>query len=68
VDTFLKLTQQCPGGGTGSLEPLTTLLVWTRNRVYRVIIAKGSDVFGPSARTSPSPRPSLSKGKCRGSC
>jgi hypothetical protein len=57
VDTFLKLTQHVQGVELDHLEPMTTLLVWTRNSVYRVIIAKGSDVLvqGGTYFTEPTP-------------
>ena len=45
MDNFLKLSQPIQGVELDHLEPLTTLLVWTWNSVYRVIIAQGSDVL-----------------------
>jgi hypothetical protein len=57
VDTFLKLTQHIEGVELDHLEPLTTLIVRTRNSVYQVIIAKGSDVLvqGGTYFTEPTP-------------
>jgi len=57
VDTFLKLIQPIQGVELGQLEPLTTLLVWTWNSVYRVIISNGSDVLvqGGTYFTEPTP-------------
>ena len=57
MDTFLNLMQHTQGVELDHLEPFTTLLVWTWNSVYRVIIAKGSDVVveGGAYFTEPTP-------------
>jgi hypothetical protein len=69
VDTFLKLTQHTQGVELDHLEPSTTLLVWTWNSLYRVIIAKGSDVVvqGGAYFTEPTPR-ARRRRKGRGLC
>jgi hypothetical protein len=45
VDTFVDIKQRVAGVELGHLEPLTTLLVFTWNSIYRVIVAGGSDVL-----------------------
>ena len=57
MNTVLKLTQHTQGVKLDNLEPSTTLLVWTWNSVYQVIIAKGSDVVvqGGAYFTEPTP-------------
>ncbi len=55
MDAFLKLTEHVQGVELNQLEPLTTLLVWTWNSLYRVIIAEGSDVLVQGGHYFPEP-------------
>ena len=45
TDTFMQLTQRTDGVELTRLEPLTTLLVWTQNSLYRLVVAEGCDVL-----------------------
>jgi hypothetical protein len=45
VDTFPELMQHVEGVELDQLRPLTTLLVWTWNTLYQVVVTAGSDVL-----------------------
>lgn len=45
LEDFLELTNRIDGVDLTTLEPLTTLLVYTRNTLYRIIVCDGADVF-----------------------
>jgi len=45
MNTFLDLMQPVEGAELERLEPMTTLLVWTRNSLYRIVVVEGSDVL-----------------------
>jgi hypothetical protein len=66
VDTFLELIQRAEGLELGQLEPLTTLLVWTWNTLYRVVVAEGSDVFVQGGSHFPEPTPAHIDGASAG--
>jgi hypothetical protein len=66
VDTFLELIQRADGLELGQLEPLTTLLVWTWNTLYRVVVAEGSDVLVQGGSHFPEPTPAHVDGASAG--
>ena len=68
MDTFLKLTRHTQGVELDHLEPSTTLLVWTWNSLYRVIIAKGSDVVVQGGAYFTEPTPAHVEGARAGGC
>jgi hypothetical protein len=45
MDRFVELMKRVDGVRLSQLEPLTTLLVWTWNALYEVIVAEGSNVL-----------------------
>jgi hypothetical protein len=57
VNTFLELMQSVEGVELGELEPMTTVLVWTWNSLYRVVVAGGSDVLVQGGLMFPQPTP-----------
>src|SRR5688572_15731963 len=57
VNTFLELMQSVEGVELGELEPMTTVLVWTWNSLYRVVVAEGSDVLVQGGLLFPRPTP-----------
>jgi hypothetical protein len=57
VNTFLELMQSVEGVELGELEPMTTVLVWTWNSLYRVVVAEGSDVLVQGGLMFPQPTP-----------
>jgi hypothetical protein len=62
VDTFLQLLEQTDGLELGRLEPLTTLFVWTRNSLYRLIVTEGRDVLVQGGPFFPEPTPARVEG------
>ena len=48
------------------LEPLTTLLVWTWNTLYRLIVSEGSDVLVQGGSHFPEPTPAYVAGASAG--
>jgi hypothetical protein len=66
LDTFLELIQRAEGLELGQLEPLTTLLVWTWNTLYRVVVAEGSDVLVQGGSHFPEPTPAHVDGASAG--
>jgi hypothetical protein len=62
VDAFLQLLQHTDGLELGRLEPLTTLFVWTRNSLYRLIVAEGPDVLLQGGPFFPEPTPAHIEG------
>jgi hypothetical protein len=66
MDTFLQLRQRGAGVELGQLEALTTLLVWTRNSLYRLIVADGADVFVQGGAFFPDPTPAHVDGASTG--
>ena len=57
MNTFLELMQSVEGVELGELEPMTTVLVWTWNSLYRVVVSEGSDVWVRVGCCFPSPLP-----------
>ena len=57
MDTFVDFKQRVAGVDLCELVPLTTVLVFTLNSTYRVIVAEGSDVLvqGGSYFAEPTP-------------
>jgi hypothetical protein len=66
VDTFVDIKQRVAGVELGQLEPLTTLLVFTWNSMYRVIVAGGSDVLVQGGSYFPDPTPAQIDGASAG--
>src|SRR5262245_47899093 len=57
MNTFLELKQHIVGVELDQLQPFTTLLVWTWNSLYRVVVSDGSNVLlqGGDLFTEPTP-------------
>ena|SRR6478672_9761482 len=57
IDTFLQLKERVAGVELSWLEPLTTVVIFTWNSTYRVIVTEGSDVLvqGGSYFSEPTP-------------
>jgi len=57
VDTFVDVMERAEGVELGQLEPMTTLLVWTWNSIYQVVVSDGSEVLvqGGSLFAAPTP-------------
>ena len=66
MDIFLELIQRAEGLELAQLEPLTTLLVWTWNTVYRVVVTEGSDVLVQGGSYFPKPTPAHLDGASAG--
>lgn len=66
MDIFLKLVQHVEGVELDRLEPLTTLLVWTWNSLYRVVVAQGSAVLVQGGLFFPEPTPAQVDGASTG--
>jgi hypothetical protein len=66
VNTFLELVQSVEGVELGELEPMTTVLVWTWNSLYRVVVAEGSDVLVQGGLLFPQPTPAHVDGASTG--
>lgn len=48
------------------LAPLTTLLVWTRNSLYRIVVMEGVDVYVQGGAFFPDPTPARLEGASMG--
>src|SRR5678809_282315 len=48
------------------LEPMTTVLVWTWNSLYRVVVSEGSDVLVQGGLLFPQPTPAHVDGASTG--
>jgi len=57
VDTLVDVMERVEGVELGQLEPMTTLLVWTWNSIYQVVVSDGSEVLvqGGSSFAAPTP-------------
>lgn len=44
MDTFVDVMERVEGVELGRLEPMTTLLVWTWNSIYKVVVSDGPEV------------------------
>jgi len=66
VNTFLDLITQSEGVELDQLEPMTTLIVRTRNSHYRVIVAEGDDVLVQGGSFFPEPTPARLDGASAG--
>ena len=66
MNTFLELMQCVEGVELGELEPMTTLLVWTWNTLYRVVVAEGSEVLVQGGSYFPEPTPAHVDGASTG--
>src|SRR5262245_55420874 len=66
VNTFLDLISQSDGVELDQLEPMTTLIVRTRNSHYRVIVAEGDDVLVQGGSFFPEPTPARLDGASAG--
>ena len=62
VDTFLQLLHHADRLELGRLEPRTVLCVWTRNSLYRIVVAEGSDVLLQGGPFFPEPTPAHVEG------
>ena len=66
MDIFLNLVQHVEGVQLDRLEPLTTLLVWTWNSLYRVVVAQGTAVLVQGGFFCPEPTPAQVDGASTG--
>jgi hypothetical protein len=66
VDTFLELIQDAEGVELDQLEPLTTLLVWTWNSLYQLVVEDGPDVLVQGGFSFPKPTPAHIDGASAG--
>ena len=57
MDTSAELMQCVDGVELGQMEPMTALLVWTWNSLYRVVVGEGSDVLIQGGSLFPQPTP-----------
>jgi hypothetical protein len=57
VDPFLKFLEHVEQLEFSQLAPLTTLLVWTRNSLYRLVVAQGCEVLLQGGAMFPEPTP-----------
>lgn len=55
MDTSLELMQCVDGVELGRLEPMTALLVWTWNSLYRVVVGERSEVLIQGGSFCPEP-------------
>ena len=62
VDTFLQPLQHADALELGRVEPLTTLFVWTRNSLYRIVVTEGRDVWLQGGPFFPEPTPAHVEG------
>src|SRR5262245_5710825 len=44
IESFLHRVEEADGLELSRVEPLTTLTVWTRNSLYRLVVVAGCDV------------------------
>jgi hypothetical protein len=66
VNTFLELKRHVEGVELDQLQPFTTLLVWTWNSMYRVVVAEGSNVLLQGGDLFPEPTPAHVDGASAG--
>ena len=66
MNTFLELMQSVEGVELGELAPMTTVLVWTWNSLYRVVVSEGSDVLVQGGLLFPQPTPAHVDGASTG--
>ena len=55
MDRFIELTDDVDGVQLNQLPPFTTLLVWTWNSLYQVIIIDGTTVYVQGGSYFPDP-------------
>ena len=63
---FSQLKERVAGVELGQLEPLTTLLVFTWNSMYRMIVGGGSDALVQGGSYFPEPTPAHVDGASAG--
>jgi hypothetical protein len=68
VDRFIDLTDHVEGVHLRQLPPLTTLLVWTRNSLYRIVVTEGPSVHVQGGTFFPDPTPAHVDGASMGGC
>ena len=66
LNTFLELIHHSEGVALDRLEPLTTLIVRTRNSLYRLIVATDGDVLVQGGSFFPEPTPARLDGASAG--
>src|SRR5215472_12293477 len=66
LNAFLELIHHSEGVELDRLEPLTTLIVRTRNSLYRLIVAKDGDVLVQGGSLFPEPTPARLDGASAG--
>ena len=64
--TSLELVEHVEGVELGELEPLTIVLVWTWNSLYRLIVEEGGDVLLQGGPFFPEPTPAHVDGASTG--
>jgi hypothetical protein len=55
LDRFIDLVDTVDGVHLGQLPPLTTLLVWTWNSRYHLVVTQGSHVYVQGGSFFPNP-------------
>ena len=66
MDTFVDVMERVEGVELDRLEPMTTLLVWTWNSMYRVVVSEGSEVLVQGGTFFPAPIPAHIDGASAG--
>jgi hypothetical protein len=66
VDHFIDLMDPVEGVYLRQLPPLTTLMVWTRNSLYRMVVTEGSSVQVQGGTFFPNFTPALVDGASMG--
>ena len=57
MDCFIDLMEHVDGVHLRQLPPLTMLLLWTRNSLYRIVVTEGSNVHVQGGTFFPDPTP-----------
>jgi len=66
VDTLLELPRHVEEVELRRLKPSTTVVVWTRNSRYRLVLEDGADVFLQGGSHFAEPTPAHIVGACAG--
>ena len=62
MNRFIDLTDAVESVHLRQLPPLTTLLVWTTNTLYRIVVTEGSNVYVRGGTFFPNFTPALVEG------
>ena len=55
MDRFIDFMARLEGVHLRQLPPLTTVLTWTKNSLYRIVVTEGSDVYVQGGAFFPNP-------------